>query len=254
MRSTPILLVLLVTSMLCSCQKNDSNDPDIPNSPNNPTNPNKPDTTNRSEKEIKSVVFRSADNPSLAYDVSGIISSDTVKFLFGLQTPINNLVPEITFLGKSISPANKTARDFTNAVPYTVTAEDGTTKKYIFSCSNADSAAMLLGKWSVIKDSSTNNGYVTSNGIYVTAGVYTGIPEDYWEFKSNGLLTFHANNQTASNLQYHISPNAGLYVDIISAAFDEGHITTLTFNRTTFFWKKTDINGKSYFRMVYLKR
>jgi hypothetical protein len=234
--------------MLYSCQKNDSNDPASPDNPNTPGSPVS------SEKQIKSVVFRSADNPSLTYDVSGVISSDTVKCLFALQTPINNLVPDISFWGKSISPASKTARDFTNPVPYTVTAEDGTTRKYIFSCATADSATMFVGKWGVIKDSSTNDGFVTYDGVYVYPGVYTGIPEDYWEFTSNGILNLHANGQTGNGFKYRFVSNAKLYVDIISSAFDDGRILALTFNKATFFWKKTDINGKSYSRMVYLKR
>lgn len=253
MKNTPILFVLLVSSILYSCNKSDSNNPATPNNPNNPNSTGTTDSTS-SQKQIKSVVFKSVDNPSVAYDVSAVISSDTVKCLFPLNTTINNLIPEITFLGNSISPSNRSARDFTNPVNYTVTAKDGTTKQYIFSCAIADSATMLLGKWSVIKDSSTNDGFVTADNIYVTPGVYTGIPEDYWEFNSNGILNFHANGQYANGLKYHIVPNAKLYVDIISSGFDDGHILTLTFNKFTFYFSKTNALGKSYYRRVYLKR
>jgi hypothetical protein len=241
----------LLSSILYSCEKNDSNNP---NSPNSPTGPNTPNSVDSSEKQIKSVVFRSVDNPALAYDVSAVISSDTVKCLFAGNTAISNLIPDISFLGKSISPVNKAARDFTNPVAYTVTALDGTTKKYIFACSTADSATMILGKWSVIKDSSINDNFVTKDGLTVFGGVYTGKPEDYWEFLPNGILNFYANNQTANGLKYRVAPNARLYVDIISSAFDDGHFVTLTFNKATFFFEKTSITGGRYYRKVYLKR
>jgi hypothetical protein len=260
MRNTPFLLVLLLSSVLYSCHKDGSTDPDDINNPNSPTNPaspntpNTPNTVDSSEKKIKAVVFRSADNSVLAYDVFGVVGSDTVKCLFAPNTAINNLIPDISFLGKSISPVNKTARDFTNPVAYTVTALDGTTKKYIVSCSVADSATMLLGKWSVIKDSSTNDNFVTTSGVYVFGGVYTGVSGDYWEFLPNGILNFHANNQTANGLKYSLMPNARLYVDIISSAFDDGYIVELTLNKATFYWAKTSITGGKYYRKVYLKK
>lgn len=245
MRHTPVLLVLLFSSILYSCQKND---------PDNPGNTNNATDSVSSKKEINSVVFKVADNPSLAYDVSGLVNSDTVKVLFPPNTGIINLVPDISFLGKSISPGNKAAHDFTNPVTYIVTAEDGSTKQYIFSCSVGDSATMLLGKWSVVKDSSTNDGFVTSDGVYVNPGVYIGTSVDYWEFTSNGLLNIHENNQTGNGFKYTIKPNTRLYVDIISSGFDDGYILTLTPNNATFFWTKSNPNGKKYTRKVYLKK
>lgn len=260
MRISYIVLFLLIGSVLYSCEKNNptdpvvSIDPDVPPVPNIPEVPNLPNVPKSSEKKIQSVVFRTADNQLLAYDIPGVIGSDTVKFLFAPNTIINNLVPDISFLGKSISPLNKTGRDFTSPVAYTITAEDSTTKQYVFSCSVADSATMLLGKWSVVKDSSTNDGFVTSDGVYVNPGVYVGRAEDYWEFTANGIFNMRANGLTGGNFKYHIVPNAKLYIDIISPYFDDGKILELTLNKATFFWKKTNALGKTYSRMVYLKK
>jgi hypothetical protein len=251
MKISNIILVIFVSSILCSCEKNNPTDPDKPADPDNST---KADSSYSSQKQIQSVVFRSADNPSLGYDISGMVSSDTVKFLFAPNTATNKLVPDISFIGKTISPLNKTVRDFTNPVAYTITAEDGSTKQYVFSCAVADSATMLLGKWSVVKDSSTNDGFVTSDGVYVYPGVYIGKAEDYWEFTANGTFNMRANGQTGTGFKYHIVPNAKLFVDIISPAFDDGNILLLTLNKATFFWKKTNTNGKTYSRMVYLKK
>src|SRR5690349_1189351 len=103
MKISNIFLVLFISSILYSCEKSNPADPDKPVDPDNPTvpnNPTKPDTVYSSQKQIQSVVFRSADNPSLAYDISGIVSADTVKFLFEPNTAINKLVPDISFKGK----------------------------------------------------------------------------------------------------------------------------------------------------------
>lgn len=251
MRINFIALALSVSSMLYSCEKNDPVAPDTPVPPTTPTTPTTPAS---SEKLIQSVVFSTTDNPSLAYDIAGFVGSDSVKVLFPLNTALDKLVPNIAFKGKSISPFNKTARDFSSPVSYTVTAEDGSTKQYVFSCAVADSAAMLLGKWSVVKDSSTNDGYVTSSGVYVFPGVYTGVAEDYWEFTANGTFNMRANGQTGNGFKYRLVPNAKLYIDIISPAFDDGNILTLSPNKATFFWTKSNSAGKKYTRMVYLKK
>lgn len=251
MRFARILCCLLASSILYSCEKDKATDT---NSPDSPTTPSSTDSSG-SAKQIQSVVFRVADNSALAYDVSGMVGSDTVKVVFAPNTVISNLLPDITFLGQSISPLNKTARDFTSPATYIITAKDGSTKKYVFACTvAADSAAMLVGKWSVIKDSSTNDGFVTSSGVYVFPGVYTGIAEDYWEFTTAGIFNMHANNQTGGGFLYHILPNAKLYIDIISSGFDDGNILALTPNKAIFFWTKSNSSGKKYSRMVYLKK
>lgn len=246
MRITLVALVLLVGSMLYSCQKNDSTDPSVSN------NISGIDSSS-SQKQITAVVFRLSDNSSLPYDIPGVASADTVKFLFPPNTTINNLLPDISFLGKSISPANKTAHDFTNPVAYTITAKDGTTKQYIFSCSIVDSATMLLGKWSIVKDSLTNDGVATYNNEYPMPGVYTGTSTDYWEFTLNGLLNAHENN-VSTTVKYHIAPNARLYIDMLSTSFDDAYVLMLTVNKATLFWTKTNAGGKTYTRTLNLKK
>jgi len=252
MKNAPLLLVLLGSCIIYSCTKSNSNNPANPNTPNNT---NTTDTVNHSQKQINSVVFSFASNPALGYDISSVVGSDTIKCLFAPNTTINNLVPDISFLGKSISPASKTARDFTRPVTYTVTAEDGTTKQYVFSCSvAADSAAMLVGKWTLLKDSSTNNNFVTTDGVYMIPGVYIGQPGDYFEYTSNGIFNMHANNQTGTGFKYHIVPNARLYEDFISPYLDDGYILELTPNKAIIYWTKTSAAGGKYFRMDWLKR
>lgn len=248
MRNTFTLLILLGSCLIYACSKND------PNSVN-PNTPNTPDTVDHSRKQINGVVFYTTNNPELTDDIAGVVSSDTVKCLFAPHTTINNLVPDISFLGKSVAPANKTAHDFTNPVTYTITADDGTTKQYVLACSvAADSAAMLVGKWMLVKDSSTNNNFATSDGVYLIPGVYIGQPGDYFEFTPNGLYNLHANNQTGTGFKYYIVSNARLYIDIMSPWLDDGYILTLTPNKAILYWTKTSTAGGKYTRTTWLKK
>ncbi len=78
-----------------------------------------------SAKAITSFTF---DDPA----ATGIINetSHTIAVAVPYGTDVTSLVPAITHTGASISPASGTARDFTNAVVYTVRAADSSTQIY----------------------------------------------------------------------------------------------------------------------------
>ncbi|HUQ67151.1 MAG TPA: hypothetical protein VM101_13400, partial [Flavitalea sp.] len=63
-----------------------------------------------------------------------------------------------------------------------------------------DSIELLSFKWDYIKDSSTNIGdyyFMENGGAYSpTPGVYTGVPGDFVDFKSDGTVDIHANNNS----------------------------------------------------------
>src|SRR5690242_7401274 len=107
----------------------------------------KPDIIQSSEKSISAVVFKAVDNPDLTNDIAGIVSSDTIKFDFPQNIAVNRLIPSIDFKGQKINPANKLAQDFTRAITYTITAEDGTSKTYSFSITRvySDTSSLILG-------------------------------------------------------------------------------------------------------------
>lgn len=115
-----VLITCLLIGLL-SCQK--SNEP----SPNPPPNP----PTFSSDNSITAFSFAPADNPGLTAVVDGIVTTDTIRVLFPSGTPLTTLKPTITYKGKSVSPATKTLQNFSSLVQYIVTAEDGSTKKYI---------------------------------------------------------------------------------------------------------------------------
>lgn len=111
-------LLSLIISLSFACNK--------PNDPSPTPAPPKPS----SDKSITSFDFKVAFNSSLPANIIGVIGQDTIKLSLPFGTPLNNLVPTLTFNGKSINPENYIGQDFNSPVAYTVTAEDGTTKKY----------------------------------------------------------------------------------------------------------------------------
>jgi len=81
-------------------------------------------------KEILSFVFKAADNPGLTVDLHLVAGTDTLSAVAPPEIDLHKLVPSITFNGQQISPADKSQQDFSVPVNYTVTAEDGSVRKY----------------------------------------------------------------------------------------------------------------------------
>jgi hypothetical protein len=233
-----IYFIIIPVAFLASCDK--SNDPPVQLS---------------SEKNVSGVVFKSVDNPSLPGDVTATITTDSIKVQLLQNIAVNNLIPTINFAGKTISPANHTAQNFTSPITYTVTAEDGTTKSYSFKISRVDSSTFITGRWHIIKDSlfDTPN-FVNSGGGHPTPGVYIGTAADYWEFYANGFLDVHENNNSFNGIHYQVLPNNRLSVAGLDIDYDPATIETLTPNSAIFSWSKTLSNGERYFRRIFLSR
>mgnify|MGYP003576541838 CR=1 FL=1 len=206
-----------------------------------------------SVKSITSVGFKKADNPSLTADINGNVSKDSIQFDIPPHIAVNNLVPTIDFSGRSIEPTNKKAQDFTNSIVYKVTAEDGSTKSFIFSVTRtlSDTPSLVLGSWKLVKDSVTNNNWIHPSNVYLIPGVYTGTALDYYRFE-NGLLYARTNNVSGPNA-YTIAGNK-LDVPVWTAQYGHGTIETLNTLNFVFYFADTSANGGRYFRKVYLKR
>ena len=97
-------------------------------------------------KEITGFVFAAADNTELPEDSTGTINgtdiSATVPYntvIVPYHTDVSALTPTITVSSDAeVDPASGTPKDFTNAVNYTVTAEDGTAQEYTVTVTIAD--------------------------------------------------------------------------------------------------------------------
>lgn len=210
-----------------------------------------------SEKEILKVTFYKADNNNISADISGIIHSDTIQFIFPSGILLNNLIPTINFTGKSINPSNKTPQNFNNPVIYTISAEDGTTKKYLFRISHqlSDSLKLISGYWKIIRDSVRTEGAYVFRGSGGTPGqgVYYPYPNDYWFFGTNGIFSLNANYITGDS-PYKILPGNKIDIEVWTWQYRIGTIEKLTQDSATFFWSDTLSNGATYFRKAWLKR
>ena len=207
-----------------------------------------------SEKTISGVVFKSSDNPGLSADIMGIVTLDSIKIEFPYGVSLNNLMPTINYVGKKITPASRIPQNFTNAVAYTVEAEDGTTRTYTFSSKlqTADTAALLIGRWNLTKDSISSINFYYSNGDIPLSGVLNGTAQDYYEFYSNQTLYISENHITGTS-HYQFLPNNQIYFDGWNLM---GNATTLMLTSTnaSFSWSTTSPNGGRYYRKADLKR
>ncbi|GAB3998690.1 hypothetical protein GCM10028807_47050 [Spirosoma daeguense] len=120
----------LLSSLLCllvvwaiSCKS------DPPPTPGGGTTPGT--TTKSSAKAITAFAFNGL-NPAVTATIDA--TAKTISATVASGTDVTKLVPTITVSDKAtVSPASGVAQDFSKAVTYTVTAEDGTTQAYTAS-------------------------------------------------------------------------------------------------------------------------
>ena len=98
-------------------------------------------------KEITAFTFLASDNDVLSEDVKAVIHNEekiiTAEVPSG--TDVKALKPTIVISDKAtVDPKEKVATDFTEAVTYTVTAEDGSTAKYAVTVTIAKSEAKQI--------------------------------------------------------------------------------------------------------------
>ncbi|MEM9362988.1 MAG: DUF5018 domain-containing protein [Bacteroidota bacterium] len=114
MKNIGILILALLVCLSCS---NDDNE----------------DIKKSNEKAMISFVFAAVDNEALSTDVKATIDEEkkTVTGQFPSGTNITSLKPSITISEDAkVSPGDKEAEDFSEAVTYTVTAGDGSKTEY----------------------------------------------------------------------------------------------------------------------------
>lgn len=220
--------------------------------------PTKPEENPSDEKSFSSFSLKAADNPGLGSDVNGSITSDSVKLEVPAGFSRNSLIPTFNFIGQSVTPGNRIAQNFNNPVVYTIKAEDGSTKTFTVVCNArvADTTQMVVANWKVYKDSVSNIGnfYVLINGTpnFPTPGVYWGVPADYYNFGSNGIVSIFENNNSATS-PYQVYPNGRLFINELSM-YDTTRILTLDAANMTLYWTGSSPNGGTYARKLYLRK
>lgn len=232
---------------IVSCERDQSTDP-----------PPTPDI----RKEITKFSLKRADGSVfLASEVSVVLRNDSIFMTLPAGTDLSRLIPEITIEGKSVSPASGTMQNFTVPVIYTVTAADGSTKKFVVSVSLAplntgSNDFILIGLWGIVKDSQTVTGdyFFRENGInyFPAPGIYLGTTLDYYDFKSDGTLRVKEHVISGTLSYRHLLPDTILISP--EPVYDSTLIKTRTANQLTLYWKKTSSNGGVLTRTLYLKR
>lgn len=149
-------------------------------------------TTKSTAKAITTFAFNGL-NPPVTATIDA--TTKTISATVTSGTDITKLMPTITLSDKAtVSPGSGTAQDFSKAVTYTVTAEDGTMQAYI--------ATVTVDR--------PNNGTVyvgNLDGVLVAVDALTG--EKKWTFTAGGPI--QATPTVANGLVYIASWDKKLY-------------------------------------------
>ena len=126
-----------------------------------------------SDKSMSSFAFS-----SLTPAVSATITGTTVAAMVPFNVDVTSLAPTISVAAKAtVSPASGSAQNFTNAVTYTVTAEDGTTAAYSVTVTKGvapKSSAKDITKFSFTALSPVVDATINATAKTITAVVPVG--------------------------------------------------------------------------------
>lgn len=158
-----ILFMLLVLAFVPSCSKKSDPIPAVVTPPI---------ITKSSAKDVLTFAF-SALSPAVGGKID--VTAKTISATVASGTDVTKLVPTLTLSDKAtVSPASGVAQDFSKAITYTVTAEDGSTVAYVVG---------------VTVDKPAFNGLVyvgNLDGLLVAVDASTGAKK--WEFKAGASI------------------------------------------------------------------
>lgn len=183
--------------------------------------------TKSSVKDITKFSF-AALNPAVEATINGTVITATVP----AGTDITKLVPTITLSDKAtISPASGTAQDFSKAVTYTVTAEDGSKQPYTVS---------------VTVEKPVNNGTVyigNLDGNFYALDALTGAEK--WKFKTGASI--NSTPTVVNGVVYFASWDKKLYALDAATGAKKWESNTTTVKLLQPFAAPIVINGMLYF-------
>lgn len=139
--------------------------------------------TPSSNKDIAAFSFTQSSNSSLPADTTGSISGNDISVVLPYGVSRTSLIATFSTTGATVKiggitqTCSVTTNNFTNPVTYSVTAEDGSTKNYTVTVTNAANTAKDLTAFSVLGVSGTISGTSISvtvpNGTDLSAMVAT---------------------------------------------------------------------------------
>jgi spore coat protein CotH len=147
----------------------------------------------KSDKALKTLLFKASKNPVLVNDVTGEIRGDTIYASAFSGTDISSLIPEFTYEGVKVAVGatdqvtNVTPNDFTKLVTYEVTAEDQSKKSYVVKFSDNGIAALYINTSGTAIDSKDT--YVTGS-IKIVSNFKDVVFEGKTEIKGRGNSTW----------------------------------------------------------------
>lgn len=133
------------------------------------------DSSTPQNDDLISFQFKRADGTIINMkDIAVTYTNDSIHVKLPPGTYLKNLIPDITFTGKSVLPASGENQNFSAPVTYTVTAEDGNTSKRVVE-------AAIMQPTSIV--------YVgTGDGYLYALDATTGSMK--WSFKSGGSFAY----------------------------------------------------------------
>jgi len=184
-------------------------------------------------KDITDFRFRPTENPGLATAVVGqLINDSSIVVRVPASTNVSALVPTITHNGVSVSPRSGQAADFSDVVNYTVSAEDGSTKKYNVSVT------------------SNNMVYVgSSNGLLYAVDALSG--QLKWSFNGGGMqmdgpICYQGKvyvTVSGGGPVYCLNEQTGAIIWSRASAASSGYGTPCVFNGTVYIGSSKAIGG-----------
>ena len=111
-----------------------------------------------STKQITSFIFKKAENTALLEDNAATIAeaTKTITVTLPYGTVVTSLKPTIEHDGISVKPLSGVAQDFTAAVSYEVTAQDGTKQAYTVTVTPASISAKSITSFKFTKTDNTS--------------------------------------------------------------------------------------------------
>jgi hypothetical protein len=136
-------------------------------------------------RELATFAFRSADNPGLAADVAATIDGSAIAATLPFGSDVSRLVATFTTTGVSVKvggaaqTSGASANDFSQPVPYTVAAADGSVRTYTVTVRVAPSPAKELASFKFLSVHNPDLGadvVSTIDGTAIAATVPFGTP------------------------------------------------------------------------------